>query len=101
MGRESRIHDPGRAAVVRAGQSSFRASKNSAAVGARERSVRSGIRISRIKMGNALAPHTDKRARGDVIDRFPDAFDCWKCIAPDGAFAPLFALFLAFVCSAH
>src|SRR4051794_14520923 len=75
--------------------------ENAAAVGARERSVRSGFGISRIKMGDALAPHTDKRVRGDVVDLFPDAFDCRKCIAPNGAFAPLFALFLALVCSAH
>ena len=68
---------------------------------ARAESIRSGIRISRIKMGHALLPHVDKGTRGDVIHGFPDAFDCRKCIAPDRTFAPLFALFLALVRRAH
>src|SRR5262249_28443223 len=57
--------------------------------------------ISRVKLGYALLPHADKGSRRDVIDVFPDALDGRKRIAPDGAFPPLFAFFLAFVGSAH
>ena len=38
---------------------------------------------------------------GDVIHIFPDAFDFRSCVSPDSAFAPLLALFLALVGSAH
>src|ERR1041384_1580165 len=55
-----------------------------------------GIRISRIKMGQALLPHADKGTRGDLVDAFPGAFECRKRVAPDGAFAPPLALLLAF-----
>src|SRR6185312_1661947 len=64
-------------------------------------SFRGGFGILRVKFGDALSPHADKVGRGDSIDVFPDAFDGRKRIAPDRAFAPLLALFLAFVRRAH
>src|SRR5699024_5459415 len=64
-------------------------------------SFRGGFGILRVELGHALSPHADEVGRGDLIDAFPDAFDGRKRIAPDRPFAPLLALFLAFVGRAH
>ena len=57
--------------------------------------------IVRVKLSNALLPHAHKRARGEIVDRLPNAFYIRKRVLPDGALAPFFAFLLALVRSAH
>src|SRR5215467_5459664 len=61
----------------------------------------SGGHVFRIEMTNPLAPHSDERPRRQLIHRFPRVFDGREGIPPDRAFAPFFALLLAFAGGTH
>src|SRR6516165_6453262 len=61
----------------------------------------SGDHVFRIEMSNPLAPHSDERLRRQLIHRFPRVFDGRESIPPDRAFAPFFALLLAFAGGTH
>ena len=60
-----------------------------------------GGHVFRIELSNPLAPHSDKRPRCQLIDRFPRVFDDRKSIPPDRAFAPFFAFLPAFAGGTH
>src|SRR5262249_12780006 len=57
--------------------------------------------VFRIEMSNPLAPHSDECPRRQLIHRFPRVFDGREGIPPDRAFAPFFALLLAFAGGTH